>query len=343
MRRIDSHLHLWDRRRFDYGWMAGRALPETSLPEEFAAVWGGAHAARAASRCGAESSADGGSPNVAAVVIEAGVNAPLRDEERKWLGGLVREHPFLLGLVAAVDLAAAGAGSAGEETEAQLEACADDPAVVGIRDNFEGLPAGELVDGSPAAEARFHGLVRAREAGLSVDLCVRAAQLPELCTLLERIAAVRGDLDGFVLDHLGKPLPEPWRSCGGGRQGPHPARLRWQEDIAALAAFPGFKLKVSGIGGQLSGTASAAELDRLVLEYAVPAVRAFGAERSMVGSDHPVSTLPCGITQEQWVRTVERTLRGEFGEAAEQTLGAVAEHHYGLGSEDRSTRGERRW
>ncbi|GAA2094142.1 amidohydrolase family protein [Brevibacterium salitolerans] len=333
MRRIDSHLHLWDRRRFDYGWMAGRALPETSLPTEFAEVWGGARAAEAGPA--PESGAAGGSLNAAAVVIEAGVDAGLRTAERKWIGGLIREHPFLLGFVAAADLAAAG--------EAQVEACAEDSAVVGIRDNFEGLPAGALTERSAAAEARFRGLLRARDAGLSVDLCVRAAQLSEMHALLERIAAVRGDLDGFVLDHLGKPLPEQWADGGDGRQSPHPDRLQWQEDIAALAALPGLRLKVSGLGGQLSGTASEAELERLVLEYAVPAVRAFGAERSMVGSDHPVSTLPCGITQEQWVRTVERTLRGEFGEAAEQTLGAVAEHHYGLGSEDRSTRGERRW
>ena len=53
---IDSNLHLWDRDRLEYPWMAGLDLPHTSLPgdpwdggaaEETAAVVGQADTAAA--------------------------------------------------------------------------------------------------------------------------------------------------------------------------------------------------------------------------------------------------------------------------------------------------------
>src|SRR5699024_12102971 len=64
--------------------------------------------------------------------------------------------------------------------------------VVGVRDNFEGRPLGELdLYSSPVARALRGGINAVLEAGLTFDICVRSAQLPELINLLTSIVEVR--------------------------------------------------------------------------------------------------------------------------------------------------------
>src|SRR5699024_4897657 len=104
---IDSHLHLWDRDRLEYPWMAGLDLPHTSLPGD---PWGWAVT---------EGPEDGGPPPPArvagaapavlpaAVVVEAGAAAHQWDDEIAWVRGLAETHPHLRGMVAAVDYTAA--------------------------------------------------------------------------------------------------------------------------------------------------------------------------------------------------------------------------------------------
>ena len=324
---IDSHLHLWDRDRLEYPWMAGLDLPHTSLPgdpwdggaaEETAAVVGQADTAAVT-----EGPEDGGPPPPArvagaapavlpaAVVVEAGAAAHQWDDEIAWVRGLAETHAHLRGMVAAVDYTA-------PDLHERLGRYATNEFVVGVRDNFEGLPAGEL-----DVPARLAGVLTARQRGLTVDLCIRADQTDELLSLLKRVVAQRGDAAGIVLDHLGKP------DVGGAA-----------DDVAlrALAAIPGLHVKVSGLPPLAGSTVDAEELERLVRTFALLAITAFGPDRCMIGTDHPVSTVPHGLTRADWVRAVADALAQVAGELAGPSraadvgavLGTTAQRFYGV-------------
>jgi L-fuconolactonase len=281
---LDSHLHLWDRSVLDYPWMAGRDLPWTSLPAD---PWEGAPVTPAAVR-------------PAAVVVEAGAASHQWDDEVAWVRGLAREHAHLRGMVAAVDYTAV-------DVDERLARYATDDFVRGVRDNFEGLPLGDL-----DVPARVSGVLAARKRGLTVDLCIRAEQTDELISLLQKVVAQRGDADGIVVDHLAKPDVS---RADAARNGIH-----------ALAEIPGLHVKVSGLPPQAGGTVDAARLDRLVREYALPAIGAFGPQRCMIGTDHPVSTLPHGISRADWVRVVVEAA----GEDVGPVLGQTAQRFYGV-------------
>lgn len=288
---VDAHLHLWDRSRFDYPWMSGLGLPESSLPtDELHQAWDGGAVADA-------------------IVIEAGATPEQWDDEVDWAAQLAADHPFLAGMVAAVGFTAA------DLTE-RLERYSRHTFVRGVRDNFEDREPGWLDTTDNRA-----GVIAARRAGMTVDLCVRGDQLDELLGLVRTIAESCGDGSGLVLDHLGKP------AVGAGAD---TADL-WASGMARLAAVPGLCVKVSGLGGQLDGQVSSADLAKTVRAYAVPAVEAFGPQRALIGSDHPVSTVPRGTTRRSWWSTVRSTLETVWGaEAVAPILGANARAFYGV-------------
>ena len=284
---LDSHLHLWDRSVLDYPWMAGRDLPWTSLPAD---PWEGAPVTPPAVR-------------PAAVVVEAGAAPYQWDDEIAWVRGLAREHAHLRGMVAAVDYTAS-------DLQERLARYAADDFVRGVRDNFEGLPLGDL-----DVPARAAGVLAARKRGLTVDLCIRAEQTDELIALLRKVVAQRGDANGIVVDHLGKP---DVRGSGAAR-----------DRLQALAETPGLRVKVSGLPPQAGGTVDADGLDRLVREHALPAIEAFGPDRCMIGTDHPVSTLPHGISRADWVRAVVDAAV-DVGIDVGPVLGETASRFYGV-------------
>lgn len=267
---VDSHLHLWDRRRFSYPWMTELpALPETSLPDQRRAT------------------------ATAAIVIEAGISADQRTDEVEWLTALAAEEPLIRGIVAAVDFTDPHLA----EVVARL---ADTPLVVGARDNFESRPAGDLDPRtSPTAGALLRGLDCARRAGLTVDLCVRADQLAELDALLTSVVAVTGSADGLVLDHLGKPLPAA----------PDFSFEEWAEAMSALAAHAGLHVKFSGLPGQMPGAVDPEAARELADRFIGEVLTAFGPERTMYGSDHPVSTTGHGLGDDDWEQAAAAALR----------------------------------
>lgn len=316
---LDSHLHLWDRSLLDYPWMAGRDLPQASLPED---PW---EAAPAAQDDTASEAAGTFAAHPCAVVVEAGAAPHQWDAEVAWVRGLAQEHAHLRGMVAAVDYTA-------DDLHERLDRYAANDFVRGVRDNFEGLPAGEL-----DVPARVAGVLAARRRGLKVDLCIRAEQTDELISLLQKVVAQRGDADGIVVDHLGKPDVggESATLADGGPPSSGPSVTA----VSALAAIPGLHVKVSGLPAQASGPVDADGLDRLVRAYALPAIAAFGPERCMIGTDHPVSTVPHGVTRADWVRAVVDAAAAEESGTPARTsvgldigpvLGATAQGFYGV-------------
>ncbi|MGU3412043.1 amidohydrolase family protein [Microbacterium sp. M1A1_1b] len=110
-------------------------------------------------------------------------------------------------------------------------------------------------------------------AGMPFDLLVRDREHAAAVTLVDAVP------DGvFVLDHAGKPDIA---------HDDTDVRIAWRARMDDLAARPNVLCKVSGLVTE----AGADWRDRPVAHYARQVVEAFGPDRSLFGSDWPVSTL----------------------------------------------------
>ena len=107
------------------------------------------------------------------------------------------------------------------------------------------------------------GLSAVGEAGLVYDLLVRVRELPAAIETARRHSGTR-----FVLDHVAKPPADPSAHC------------TWELGVAALAECANVACKVSGLFTEAEPVATAAL-----------AVRLFGPDRCMWGSDWPVTLL----------------------------------------------------
>ena|SRR5699024_77563 len=286
---VDAHLHLWDRSRFDYPWMTDLpALPHTSFPADITTS--------------------------GAVIIEAGARMDQTNAEVDWLTELSHRFPTIWGVVAAVDLTDPRLGD-------RLTDLAENPVVVGVRDNLEGRSLGELELGaSSTAQALHEGILNVLEAGLTFDVCVRSAQLSELIGLLGSIVEVRGSAAGLVLDHLGKPLPD----------GSVTERESWAQAMKQLADLPGLHVKFSGLPGQVLGDDGPARAHELVRDH-LEVLDVFGAHRTMLGTDHPVSTLAHGLEASGWVAASISEFRDRLtADELASATGGTAIEFYGL-------------
>lgn len=108
-----------------------------------------------------------------------------------------------------------------------------------------------------------HGLASVAEAGLVYDLLVRTPQLAAASEAVRRLPTLQ-----FVLDHAGKAPHDPDEHAA------------WERGVAALAELPNVACKISGLFTEADPAGSAER-----------ALRWFGAERCMWGSDWPVCTL----------------------------------------------------
>lgn len=107
------------------------------------------------------------------------------------------------------------------------------------------------------------GLAAVAEAGLAYDLLVRTPQLPAALETARRHPGLR-----FVLDHVAKAPKDPEE------------HRTWEHGVEALSTLANVTCKVSGLFTEADPAGTARR-----------ALRWFGAERCMWGSDWPVSTL----------------------------------------------------
>lgn len=290
---VDAHLHLWDRSRLDYPWMTDiLQLPHSSLPADIPPSTGGA------------------------VIVEAGARHDQTMAEVDWLTQLSERYPTIWGLVAAVDLTDPHLGDV-------IVKLSEHPLVVGVRDNFEGRPLGDLnIRTSKAAAVLREGIIAVLEAGLTFDICVRCAQLPELSGFLSSIAEARGSAAGFVIDHLGKPLPD----------GPIEDHEDWARSMMKLADLPDLHVKFSGLPGQIVGAVGVDRARDLVRD-ALEMIDVFGAERTMLGTDHPVSTLAHDLMVSDWMGAANSEFRKRLTATETAAVnGGTAIDFYGLRS-----------
>lgn len=185
------------------------------------------------------------------IFVQAAAAADQALAEVDWV--LAQTWPELAGIVADVRLDS-------PELPALLRAYARAPQVVGVRHILQDAEPGE-VDTAEKAD----GLARVGHAGLVFDATVRAEQLEELAALHGRAAEV-----AVVLDHLGNPPVASGFASDLSRS--------WLSGIRKVASRPTATVKLSGVPWN--------DRSRPFFEAALDA---FGVERSMLGSDFPVT------------------------------------------------------
>ncbi len=219
----------------------------------------------------------------AAIVVEAGVESAHADREVSWVRSQAAAHPWIRGMVAQLPVEQPGVLAAG------LSQLRGDDLIAGVRRNLQDEPPGFLGD----RDLR-DGIRRLGQAGLPFDACVRSWQLTELTELA---AACPDTL--IVLNHLGKPR------CGTNL-------APWRAAIAALAARPNLRCKLSGLTTAAAATARRGDLIAAVRV----ALDSFRADRCLYGGDWPVCTL--ATSPDAWLDVVLAALDQAHATKAER-------------------------
>ena len=259
---IDAHLHLWDPTRLDYDWL--KHVPA------IAGVHDSGHFKNIG--IGLEG----------AVFVQADCAPDQALSEIDWVAG---QDFQILGIVAYAPL------EAGHGVVPHLAALASRPLVKGVRRNAQ-----NEADGFMTAADYLAGMRLTAEAGLTIDMCIRAPQLPELLEAVRQVPEAR-----IVLDHLGKPDIAA-----------HDANINgddWADNLSALAALPNVWCKLSGLPTQ--ATWDDWHADEL-LPYLHHAISTFGPDRCLFGGDWPVVDLAGGYRP--WLDVVESAIAGLSGE-----------------------------
>ncbi len=182
---IDTHVHLWDPRRFRIPWLDGAPpINQTYALKEYAEHTQGIAVE-------------------AMVYLEVDVAPSYRLLEAQWVNALADEEPRLRAIVPSAPL------EDGDCARSYLEALkALGPRVKGVRRLLQAEP-----DDAFALRPDFVRGVRAlADYDFSFDICIFHRQLPAVIELVRRCPEVR-----FILDHLGKPdikagLRDPWQA-----------------------------------------------------------------------------------------------------------------------------------
>lgn len=151
------------------------------------------------------------------------------------------------------------------------------------------------------------GLRAVGSAGLVFDLLVTADQLPAAVDVARALPEVR-----FVLDHGAKPR------IARGELDP------WRDRIRSLAALPNVAVKLSGL---LTEAAEDWTLE-VVRPYADHLLACFGADRTMFGSDWPVSVLRAPY--DAVVDVTRRLVAAASPDERAAVMGGTAVRWYGL-------------
>jgi L-fuconolactonase len=181
---IDTHVHLWDRKRFRLAWLDGAP----SLNRDY--FWDDYRRAT-----------DGWN-FVKAIYMEVDVDPSEHEREARAVLELCRRGDTFL------TAAVISGRPASEGFAAYIRPLAKEPEIKGLRQVLHAreTPAGYCLD-----QAFVTGIQLLGDLGLSFDLCMRAGELADGARLAERCPGTR-----FILDHCGnadvfaKDL-EPWK------------------------------------------------------------------------------------------------------------------------------------
>ena len=232
-----------------------------------------------------------------------GIEAALHMEVDVAEADMEAETAFVTGLGPVVVGAIAACRPEHADFPAALDRLAADPKVKGFRRILHQSP-----DELGLRPLFAENLRRLGPLGLTFDICVLARQLPVAIAIARACPDVQ-----FVLDHCGVPnvkdhALDPWRA-----------------DMTALAALPNVAAKISGViayGDPLNWTVD--DL-RPFVEHTIDA---FGWDRVVWGSDHPVCTLTADLTR--WVAATHELIGGASEDEQAKLLHGNAERIYRL-------------
>jgi L-fuconolactonase len=278
---VDCHQHLWDLKQFRLPWTAGSpSLARDYLMHDYLA-------------------ATAGIPIVKSVYLEVDVDPGQQQAEADWISRLCRRGD---GPLAA---AVVSGRPAAENFRPYISAFQCHPHVRGLRQVLHGpsTPAGYCLQKPFIAGIQLLGRL-----GLSFDICIRAAELPDAARLVD---ACPGTF--FVLDHCGNPDLA---------QRDHTA---WRRDIADIAKRNNVVVKISGIVATVKpGQWTPEDLAPIVNHT----LDAFGPDRVMFGGDWPVCTL--GGSYRQWYDALRQIVAGRPASEQQRLFHDNAIRHYRL-------------
>ena len=286
---VDTHQHLWDLTMFKLAWFdpdspAGKVLGHNFTPKEYAEATKGLNV-------------------VKAVYMEVDVVPEQQQKEADYLVELCESK-------ATPTCAAVVSGRPNSDGfEKYAKQFKGSKYVNGIRQvlHVKETPAGYCLDPKFVKGIQLLG-----ELGLSFDLCVRPAELPDFAKLVDQCPNTR-----FILDH-----------CGNASITHKPAeRDAWKKDMADIARRKNLVGKVSGF------IATAPARGTWTLDDLAPVVNhtldVFGPDRVMFGGDWPVCLL--GVEKyADWATALATIVRDRPEEQQRKLFHDNAVKFYGL-------------
>lgn len=229
----------------------------------------------------------------AALHMEADVTPEQMLDEAAFMANA---HPRVIGAIAA--------GRPESPDFAQhLEALSSLPHVRGLRRILHTVP-----DELSTTQVFVDNIRSLAAHNLSFDLCVRANQLH----LAHRLAAAAPNVQ-FILDHCGNP------DIAGGEFD------NWRDDLVTLAELPNVIAKVSGI----AVNAAPGWTMQTLKPYVDQVIEAFGWNRVVWGSDHPVLLLNGSL--KRWIDASLEITADASDDERNQLFFSNAQRYYRLG------------
>ncbi|MBA4186649.1 MAG: amidohydrolase [Planctomycetaceae bacterium] len=286
---VDTHQHLWDLEKFKLAWFdpktpEGKILGHSFTPKEYAEATKGVGV-------------------VKAVYMEVDV---VPEQQQK-------EADYIIELCESKKTPTCAAVISGRPNSDGFAKYASqfkgNKYVKGIRQvlHVKETPAGYALD-----EKFVKGIKLLGELGLSFDLCVRPAELPDFAKLVDQCPGTR-----FILDH-----------CGNANLKHTPAeRDQWKKDMTDIAKRKNLVCKVSGF------IASAPGRGKWTLDDLAPIVNhtldSFGPDRVMFGGDWPVCLL--GVEKyADWATALQSIVKDRPEEQKKKLFHDNAVKFYGL-------------
>jgi len=269
---VDAHHHFWDLGLGKHAWLSGG-----NAGDELAPIRRNVLPADYDALARPETI-------VASVHIEANWDPADPSGESDWLDSLPRGDGIASRYVAHAALADADA-------PVVLARHAENPRVVGIREILSWHPdpaKRRMPDNDRMDDPRWRaGLARFRDLGFSFDLLISPHQHASARRLADAFPDVR-----FLVNHCGSPMdrdPEGMR--------------RWREGLALMAGAENVAIKISDPVAYDPDWTPAS-----LTEVIHACIDAFGTERSIFASDHPVAGLHIGLSE--WIAVFKAAVRG---------------------------------
>ncbi len=237
------------------------------------------------------------------VLTESGIDAVVTVQARqalaetRWLVELARHHDFIRGIVGWVALT-------DPRAERDLEHFSKHAKLKSVRHALHDEPDDLYI----LREDFNRGIKLLKDFGLRYDLLIFERHLPQTIEFVDRHPN-----QIFIVDHIAKPRI---------REG---VISPWRENITELARRENVFCKLSGLVTEASWRSwTEADLD----PYLQIVLAAFGAKRTMFGSDWPVMLL--GSSYKRWVDVVQRSISQLSEYEQERILGKTATEVYRL-------------